>query len=137
MRAHYLRNTGWAALLLVLLCSFQIAVSRFTAVYQGTDMKLEWELPSEDGIVQYELARKRPDESNYVRIALLAPSGMGSYTYLDQTLYKDLQTQGSPTTLSYRLLIKTQSGTQSHFVNVTNAPTAVQRSWGSIKSMFR
>jgi len=98
-------------------------------------MKLEWQLNSEDGIVQYEIARKRPDETNYTHLATITPSSAVGYTYIDETLYKDQQ--GQTVYLSYRLSVKTQSGTNTYFLNVNNSPTAVQRSWGSIKSMFR
>jgi hypothetical protein len=118
-----------------LFCNMQIVLDHFSANYQGTNMKLEWQLGSEDGVVQYEIARKRPDETNYTRLTTVLPSSQAPYTFLDETLYKDQQAQ--IVYLSYRLAVKTTSGTTTYFVNVNNSPTAVQRSWGSIKSMFR
>jgi hypothetical protein len=59
----------------------------------------------------------------------------GTYTFLDETLYKDDQQR--TIAISYRLTAKTLTGSVVQYANVSNSPTAVQRSWGSIKSMFR
>jgi hypothetical protein len=127
--------SGIAVCALVLFASWQLTLDHFTANYQGTNMKLEWQLSSEDGVIQYEVARKRPDETAYTKLTTVMASSQGVYNFIDETLYKDQQSQ--TISLSYRLGVKTTSGTVTYFVNVSNSPTAVQRSWGSIKSMFQ
>ena len=120
--------------IMAMATGLQVVVDHFTANYQGTDMHIEWALPSEDGVVQYEISRKRGEETQFTKLTTVTPNNSGTYTYVDESLFKS---QGQNPALTYRLMVKTTTGSNSFYVNVSNSPTAVQRSWGSIKAMFK
>ena len=105
----------------------------FTASYQGADIKLEWRVDSDNMVDAFEIARKRPDESNYTRLDNVMINGTGTYSFIDDKLYKSAPVA----TISYRLIMKTPNGTTSYYTSIAHNPTAVQRTWGSIKSMFK
>lgn len=108
-------------------------VQYFTATYQGTDVKLEWRVDDDTNIDQFEISRKRPDETNFTRLNSVTSNGTGSYTFIDDKLYKS----GQVATISYRLTSKSGTTNAVYYTSIANNPTAVQRTWGSIKSMFK
>lgn len=119
----------------VIVYAAQLAVTNFTASFQGSDVRLEWQMTDEAGVMAYDISRKKADETEYVRITTInGNTGQnGSYYFVDNLL-KNNNESG---TINYRLQVKGSSGTGMYYTNVSNMPTAVQRSWGSIKSMFR
>ena len=106
----------------------------FTASYQGADIRLEWKVSEETGVTVYEISRKKDSDANYYRLTEVAATSAGSYTWLDDNLYKDGDASEN---INYRLTAVSSSGQKSFYTNIQHSPTAVQRSWGSIKSMFR
>lgn len=108
-------------------------VQYFTASYQGTDVKLDWRLDDDATIDQFEIARKRPDEANFTKLGNITNNGTGQYTFIDDKLYKS----GQVATVSYRLTLKSGNTLTTHYTSIAHNPTAVQRTWGSIKSMFK
>ena len=108
-------------------------VQIFTANYQGTDVKLEWRLADEQGVESFELARKRPEETVFTRITSVSANGSANYSFVDDQLYKTNQAN----TISYRLTMKSGAGVTMYYTSISHNPTAVQRTWGSIKSMFK
>lgn len=118
----------------VLLSSFQLQMQSFTASYQGADIRLEWKVSEETGVTVYEISRKKDSDANYYRLTEVAATIAGSYTWLDDNLYKDGDASEN---INYRLTAVSSSGQKSFYTNIQHSPTAVQRSWGSIKSMFR
>ena len=121
-------------LCLLLLASFQLQMQSFVATYQGTDIRLEWKVSDENGVSNYEIARKKDGDASYSRLAEVPGTGSGTYSWTDDNLYKDGDAMEN---ISYRLGAQTTSGPRYFYANIQHSPTAVQRSWGSIKSMFR
>lgn len=117
-----------------LLASFQLQMQSFTASYQGADIRLEWKVIDESGVNSYEISRKKDSDQNYFRLAEVPASNAGSYTWVDDNLYKDGEASEN---INYRLTAVNSSGQKSFYTSIQHSPTAVQRSWGSIKSMFR
>jgi hypothetical protein len=127
-------KTLFTLCIVVLLSSFQLQMQSFIASYQGADIRLEWKVSEETGVTVYEISRKKDSDANYYRLTEVAATSAGSYTWLDDNLYKD----GDATeNINYRLTAVSSSGQKSFYTNIQHSPTAVQRSWGSIKSMFR
>jgi hypothetical protein len=114
--------------------AFQVQVSSFQAVYQGADIRLEWKVSDESEVQTYEVARKKDSDASYSKLADIPQSAMGNYVWVDDNLYKDGDAMEN---ISYRLSAITASGPKFFYANIQHSPTAVQRSWGSIKSMFR
>lgn len=119
---------------MALLAYAQTKVGSFTAAYQGTDVRLEWVVEDDVENTTFEIARKRPDEAVFTRIGSVEGRATGQYSFIDDQLYKST----TANQLAYRLTVRTANGQSSqHFVSIAHNPTAVQRTWGSIKSMFK
>ena len=121
-------------LLMLLLASFQLQMQSFIATYQGSDIRLEWKVCDESGLSSFEIARKKEGDAAYSRLTEIPASNQASYFWVDDNLYKDGDAMEN---ISYRLAAQTSSGPKYFYTNIQHSPTAVQRSWGSIKSMFR
>jgi len=89
---------------------------------------------NESEVTNYEISRKKDADATYARLAEVPQSNSGNYTWVDDNLYKDGEGMES---ISYRLAANTPAGPKYFYTNIQHSPTAVQRSWGSIKSMFR
>ena len=112
----------------------------FTASYDGANVRIEWEVNTETDVTGFELSRKSATETNYTAVSTFSPTGQRRYLYTDTNVYR---TGGGTTTQSfggpftYRLTVRSPSGDQSYLTVLSGTPSAVQRSWGTIKSMFR
>jgi len=77
-------------------------------------------------------------------VSTTAATGQRRYQYLDTNVYR-LSGPGAtvPTPAAgngpytYRLTVRSPNGDQSYLTILVGTPSAVQRSWGTIKSMFR
>ena len=142
------RRSGPAALLLVLwsvAAAVAATLTVFTAVYDGTRVRVEWEVNTEADVTGFELSRKAASESSYTSVATVVPTGQRRYQYYDANVFRaapGTTVPPSSTTLgsgpfTYRLTIKGPGGDQSYLTVLAGTPSSVQRSWGTIKSMFR
>jgi hypothetical protein len=116
------------------ITAFQLQVTSFLAVYQGSDIRLEWKVSDESDVQSYEISRKKDSDASYSRLAEIPQSSLGTYVWIDDNLYKD---GDAIENISYRLTATGSNGPKYFYTNIQHSPTAVQRSWGSIKSMFR
>ena len=107
----------------------------FTAAYSGTIVKVEWEVSNEVDVTGFELARKSATDASYTLVSTTAATGQRRYLYTDTNVYRGTGTLGGPYT--YRLTVRSPAGDQSYLTVLAGTPSAVQRSWGTIKSMFR
>jgi hypothetical protein len=111
-----------------------LSVQRFVANASGTDVLLNWDLKSTGtGIVEFKILRKINQEQNFTQISTVsAQAGKVNYEFWDRTIFKE-----TPKWIQYRLLI-IRNGQQSPIdTYITVNPTSAQRTWGSIKSMFK
>ena len=138
-----LQRSGLAALL-QLLVSIVVAAAAtltlFTAIYDGANVRVEWEVSTETDVTGFELSRKAASDINYTTVSTIMPTGQRRYQYLDTNVYRTTAgttatTGGGPFT--YRLTVRGPGGDQSYLTVLAGTPSAVQRSWGTIKSMFR
>ena len=110
-------------------------VTSFMGTFEGIDARLNWELSSETGVQRFELWRYSAADPTLQKIATVPPTGALRYSLLDQNLYKTNDaTLGA---FTYKLTCVTTSGDFNYGFTLSQTPSAVQRSWGSIKSMFR
>lgn len=138
-------RAGLLALLLVLgsvAAAYAATLTLFTAAYSGTVVRVEWEVSNEVDVTGFELARKSATETSYTLMNTAAPTGQRRYLYLDTNVYRGTATTGTTGTLgggpyTYRLTVRSATGDQSYLTVLAGTPSAVQRSWGTIKSMFR
>ncbi|MDQ2794640.1 MAG: hypothetical protein M3Y12_11645 [Bacteroidota bacterium] len=139
---HRLRSrASLLALLLVLgsvVAAYAATLTLFTAAYSGTVVRVEWEVSNEVDVTGFELARKSVADASYTLVSTTAATGLRRYLYLDTNVYRGTGTTGTlggPYT--YRLTVRSTTGDQSYLTVLAGTPSAVQRSWGTIKSMFR
>lgn len=140
-----IRRSGLLALLLVLgavAVAYAATLTLFTAAYSGTIVRVEWEVNTEADVTGFELARRAANESAYTIVNTTAATGQRRYLYLDTNVYRT--TGGGTATpaagtgpYTYRLTLRSPAGDQSYLTVLAGTPSAVQRSWGTIKSMFR
>jgi len=133
-----LRKVNFPLLLLVLLTTslaFGTTITLFQASYNNSTVRVVWEAANETGVQNYYLYRKANNEPSFTRLATISPTGQSHYQYLDAEVYRGVGNQGGPFT--YRLTVHATAGDQNYTSTLSQTPSAVQRSWGSIKSMFR
>jgi hypothetical protein len=137
-----LHKVSFALVVLVLLSAslaLGATITLFQAGYDNANVRVVWEVASETGVQNYDLYRKANNEPTFTKLTAISPSGQARYQYLDTDVYRGTAggtgTMGGPFT--YRLTVHTTTGDQSYTSTLGQTPSAVQRSWGSIKSMFR
>lgn len=136
--------------LVLVLCSavaaWAVSLTLFTAAYDGSNVRVEWEVSSEADVTGFELARKGAADPVFQVVSSVLPTGQRRYQYLDPNVYRggigstvpgssNGALSGGPFT--YRLVVRSPGGDQSYSTILAGTPSAVQRSWGTIKSMFR
>lgn len=137
-----LHKASISLLLLALLSVslvFGATITLFQASYGNSNVRVVWEVSNESGVQNYDLYRKANNEPTFTKLTTVSPSGQSRYQYLDSDVYRgpanSAGAMGNPFT--YRLTVRTTTGDQGYTSTLDQTPSAVQRSWGSIKSMFR
>jgi hypothetical protein len=128
-----------ALLLFVTGASFfapQVKFSAFTVDPQGNDILLTWQVSVEEDVRVYEVQRRsRFSNNTWVKVADVAPRGSGNtYQYRDDQVYKAASEQ-----VDYQVDAVFNDGTRASTAvkQINYTPTAVRRTWGSIKAMFQ
>ena len=109
-----------------------LTLNYFHASPDGSDVLISWEVPSEAGISDFKLWRKMNDETQYALLGNVSPTGSLAYNFQDYTVFKD-----EAKTISYKLQVFQNGAVFTYYTDITHNPTSVQRTWGSIKAMFR
>lgn len=132
-----MKNTLIILTLLLMICFVafaSVSIKYFTASPIGTEIKLQWEAQSETGITEFQLWKRTPS-SGAVKIHTVIPNGNKVYAYTDANVMKTNETQQ---TYIYTLRVMQGTTTYTDFTQTINhSPTSIQRTWGSIKSMFK
>lgn len=132
-----MKTTLFTIALLCLVCTtvFGFVVMRnFSVTDIGSEIRLDWEVVSENGIQEFQIWRKSTSNPNYIKIHTLTPNGNKVYSYSDVNIFRVSQTQG---TYTYMLRIMETGHSTDFTQDVAHNPTSIQRTWGSIKSMFK
>jgi hypothetical protein len=123
--------------------AYAATLTLFVAAYTGSTVRVDWEVDTEANITGFELSRKAATETSFTVVNTTAASGQRRYQYLDTNVYRLSPGTSVPTPAAgsgpytYRLTVRSPNGDQSYLTIVAGTPSAVQRSWGTIKSMFR
>ena len=118
------------------------ALTLFTTAYDGPHVRVEWEVSTETDVTGFDLARKAATETSFTVVTSVTPTGQRRYQYLDTNVYRAAAGAAGTAALgggpfTYRLTVRGPGGDQSYLTVLAGTPSAVQRSWGTIKSMFR
>ncbi len=128
-------------LLLVLLLAgastmaFNVKLSYFSVERQGNNFVLTWKADLEEDVRAYELYRKTSYTSDFAPVHTITPHGVDKeYRFTDDQVYKSATEE-----LNYRLDAVFTNGLRQQVAErkLNYTPTAVRRTWGSIKAMFQ
>ena len=126
-----------AVLLLVFSTTFggQIVGGTFAGRVEGSRVYISWQSDDESGVVRFELERKAGANGVFMVLASLNPTGNGSmYQYIDESAFRIVES-----IYQYRVKVVLANSDAVYYgpitvrLNISN----VQRTWGSIKAMFR
>jgi hypothetical protein len=109
-----------------------LTLNYFNAAPEGSDVLVAFQLPTEDGVTNMKMWRKMDQETQFTFLDHITPTGALEYRYLDYTIFKD-----EPRTITYRLQVYRNGAVYTYHTTILHNPTSVQRTWGSIKAMFR
>ena len=137
-----LYKTGFSFLLLLVLSAslaFGTTITFFQASYDNSTVRVVWDAANESGVRGYDLYRKANNEAGFTKLTTLLPAGQARYKYLDANLNQGLVGSISPQdqAFTYRLTVRTTTGQQNYTHTPDQTLSLIQRSWSSIKSMFR
>ena len=130
-------------LLFFMLAALSVAFSRaygggvikkFDCKDGGNKVILQWISTIEISLEQYEIERSL-DKKTFNRIAKVEAKGPSTYTYIDQSVFKQLSH-----TFYYRLKLVDKNGTSSYYgdiISIKPSISGVKHTWGSLKAMFR
>lgn len=126
-------------LLLPLLGFMALGVSlmRFEARQADQEVTVTWQVADDAPVKEYILERKARYDAGFREVKRIQPDGTRYYQFRDVDLYKDRAVSSEQ--VQYRLRIQEKDGglTTSSVLNVNYFPTAIRRTWGSIKAMFQ
>ena len=112
-----------------------VVFSRFDARTEGNDIIVSWEASVETDVREYVLERRTIFDTQFLEMARLRARGPNTlYVYRDRRVFKVQAEQ-----VSYRLRMIDDQGSLvavTDPITVDYTPTAVRRTWGSIKAMF-
>jgi hypothetical protein len=123
------------ALLLSSLLAAAATVTSLTATFDSSNVRVEWEVNTEADVTGFDIYRKSATDPTYTLLGNIIPTGQRRYLYTDRNVYRGVAGGGNGP-FTYRLTVR-GGGDQSYTTTLAQTPSAVQRSWGTIKSMFR
>lgn len=119
------------------LLSSGVQLDYFRAKQQNNDIVVEWLTISEENVHHFELLRSSGNNGQFVDLKVqIRPHGTGRpYYFRDSGVYKTMDEQ-----VRYQLVVVSHERVRTQLSGeamVGYAPTAVRRTWGSIKAMFQ
>jgi hypothetical protein len=124
--------------LVTLAFAATVVIDSFTARPQRSRILLEWRVSREEGVTRYEVQRSSSSLPEFRTLASVEPQGApATYTYEDRDVLRPATPEQNLYT--YRIKIVGKDGSTSYSATVTVAynVSAVRRTWGMIKEMFR
>ena len=122
----------WFGLLSISGMAQSVIVSDFNLTSDGADVLLEWDIPDETAVLEYRIYRRQNQNPNQDHIVTIKADGSGRYQYLDDGIFKR-----DSKVIHYDLEIIQEKRTDTFTNSITHNPTSIQRTWGSIKAMFK
>lgn len=114
------------------LSAQDILINEYGLSADGADIVISWDVPNETNVQEYRLFRRRNNETTLTHVATIEVNGTGKYTYLDGNIFKT-----ESRVLHYELHIVQGNQVIKYERSISHNPTSIQRTWGSIKAMFR
>ena len=115
--------------------SFEVRLSYFNIEQENNDFILLWQAEEEEDVRHYEVYRKTSFIAEFERIQEITAHGPNKeYRFKDDQVYKSASEE-----LDYRLDVVFTNGLRQQVAarKLNYTPTAIRRTWGSIKAMFQ
>ena len=112
-----------------------VKLDYFKVDRQGNNFIVTWKAELEQDVRTYELHRKTTYATEFVALQSFSAHGAGKeYQFKDDQVYKSASEQ-----VDYRLEVVFTNGLRQQIAErkVNYTPTAIRRTWGSIKAMFQ
>ena len=112
-----------------------VRLGQFRVDSENNDLIVSWQAEFEDGIKHYSVRRLTRLDHDFVEIAKVSAQGANRlYVYRDDDIYKS-----AAETVEYSLIAVGTDGVETNLGRrqIAYTPTAVRRTWGSIKAMFQ
>ena len=112
-----------------------VRLGQFRIDAENSDLIVSWQTEVEDGIKEYSVRRLTRLNQDFVEIARVPAQGANKlYVYRDDDIYKT-----AAETVEYALIAIDADGVETNLGRrqIAYTPTAVRRTWGSIKAMFQ
>lgn len=112
-----------------------VKLSYFEVSREGNNFLITWKAEIEEDVRTYELFRKTSYAAEFASVQALNAHGIGKeYQFKDDQVYKAASEQ-----VDYRLEAVFTNGVRQNVAErkVNYTPTAIRRTWGSIKAMFQ
>ncbi len=110
----------------------QVLLNFFNLNPNGADILLEWEVQDEASVSEYRIFRKFQDDPTFTFVGAISATGAKSYQYLDDDIFKS-----TSRVIVYELQVVKDNQVYRFTANLSHNPSSIQRTWGSIKSMFK
>ncbi len=108
-----------------------VTLDQFIVKSEAASVVVTWQITDESNISEYKLFRKI-NEGAFKMVATISADGSGNYSFMDDDIFKN-----DSQTLTYELQVMKNSRLHKFYTTLSHNPTAIQRTWGSIKSMFK
>ncbi len=113
-----------------------VKLAFFKVDSDGRNFTISWQMDQEEGVHEYELQRRTVHTNNeFVKVKAIGAHGTNKpYQFVDDQVFKSASEQ-----VDYRLEVVFNNGLRQILVSksINYTPTAIRRTWGSIKAMFQ
>jgi hypothetical protein len=118
------------------LLGFEVIRDLPTAYSNGADIVLSWRTVDESGVARFEILRRTGTEGEFLPVGVVTPLRVNnsSYEYIDRQVFK---IAGGIYQYKIRVVMDSNTSTETPPVTVSHLSSAARRTWGSIKAMFR
>lgn len=125
-------------LLVLLICAVTlhsaaqaVSLNTYIARSEGANVLVQWEIQDEAGVSEYKLARKIDQNGSFETVFRANANGTRYYQFMDDHIFKN-----ENRVITYELQVVKAGISHAFYTSISHNPTAVQRTWGSIKAMF-
>lgn len=109
-----------------------VNLQQFDLRSESASVIVRWEVGDESGIEEYRLYRQDSEGAPLELIHSKSPNGISLYEYMDNDIFKNERR-----IIFYELHIVKNGEIHKFYASLNHNPTAIQRTWGSIKKMFQ
>lgn len=116
----------------------EVPIRRFEARTVGNDIQVSFSLADESEVRELVLERKTRFDAQFRELKRFNPQGANRvYAFLDDTVYKNQAYTDELVQYRLKFIERNNSNSFSYVLNLNYFPTAIRRTWGSIKAMFQ